>query len=630
MRLPLVLAMVLWAGSSGAAQVCPTGNERSAPDSRYVASEPRTGERVVTDGTTALMWKQCIEGQSGTGCASGSPISANWAQALATARASGFAGFTDWRLPNPMELASLIETGCHSPAVNESFFPATPLGGQWSATTQHDAPQAAWLLDSGRGELGTGLKSEARQVRLVRGGRGYDAFTAVDNDRSVAPITPAADNGSLAPRSDAAGRFIVFQSRASNLVPGASGKADTNNAADIFRTDTQTGQTVLVSLDNAGAQFSADSAEPSVSADGKLVVFISPDAGVAKVWGESKSAAEQRIKQAGWGIFMRNMVAATTQRLGAALPTGSGSNPEISPNGNAVVFSTLNTNPAVGAMGQENVFLMPLARGGDTVTPGNLACVSCKSVSAMGVPVANADGASSDAVLSADGRFVAFETLAKNVTAGTPSPCAASATVEVILRDLLSGLTQRLAPPPNLAPANCGTAGSSNPAMDFSGQVIAFQSDQPLKAGDINLMPDVFSAVIGAGSPVFARASERGNGSDGDGVSGQVAMSGDGQTLVFVSTSTNLDSSFIDTNDKADLHAKRRNASGDPDRLSKSTSGVEANASSNRPALNYNATLIVFDSAASNLVTGDTNGQVDVFMRALPVNSDVVFAAGFE
>ena len=58
--------------------------------------------------------------------------------------------------------------------------------------------------------------------------------------------------------------------------------------------------------------------------------------------------------------------------------------------------------------------------------------------------------------------------------------------------------------------------------------------------------------------------------------------------------------------------------------------GAEANGPANRPALNYNATLLVFDSAASNLVPADANSQVDVFARVVPANAEIVFSANFD
>ncbi|MBT4549899.1 MAG: DUF1566 domain-containing protein, partial [Gammaproteobacteria bacterium] len=117
-----------------AAQSCNSAIPRSAPDSRYIDH----GDRTVTDSETGLMWKQCSEGLSDSGCVSGAIETFNWQEAMARAESinsgAGFAGYTDWRVPDIKELASLVEIACYSPAINETLFPATPASGFWSAS----------------------------------------------------------------------------------------------------------------------------------------------------------------------------------------------------------------------------------------------------------------------------------------------------------------------------------------------------------------------------------------------------------------------------------------------------------------------------------------------------------------
>ena len=158
------------------AQTCPAGNPRVAPDSRYVISEPVTGEQVVTDLATELMWKRCSEGQSDATC-TGTAATPTWSAALGLANASTHAGFTDWRLPNREELRSPVETGCHSPSINAVAFPATASGVYWTSTTYAVSVSFAWGVSFNDGTLGTtNGKSVNRRARLVRGGPGLDAF----------------------------------------------------------------------------------------------------------------------------------------------------------------------------------------------------------------------------------------------------------------------------------------------------------------------------------------------------------------------------------------------------------------------------------------------------------------------
>src|SRR4028118_846686 len=74
------------------------------------------------------------------------------------------------------------------------------------------------------------------------------------------------DNPSISPD----GRFVAFESNASNIVPG-----DTNNTFDIFVRDTLTNTTTRVSVDSAGNQGNTYSNSASISADGRFVAFSS-------------------------------------------------------------------------------------------------------------------------------------------------------------------------------------------------------------------------------------------------------------------------------------------------------------------------------------------------------------------
>lgn len=173
----LILLALSAVPMAGLAQTCNPGNPRVAPDTRYVVAEPVPGQPVVTDLETGLMWKRCIEGQTGTFCTGGSTPH-TWSAALAVARASTHAGFDDWRLPNAEELFSLVETGCHSPAVNTVIFPNATGLFPWSSTTRASNPALAWRLSVSDGQLVLLAKNTQAQVRLVRGGAALDRFDA--------------------------------------------------------------------------------------------------------------------------------------------------------------------------------------------------------------------------------------------------------------------------------------------------------------------------------------------------------------------------------------------------------------------------------------------------------------------
>lgn len=163
-------------------QTCPTGNPRVAPTSRYSISEPVSGESVVTDLATGLMWKRCTEGHSGADCSTGTLTSLTWSSALNLANAATDAGFSDWRLPNADELLSLVETGCANPAINATVFPRSVSSWYWSSTTalssSPTSPSRAWGVSFQFGQTSELGKSGFASVRLVRGGQWLDPFAA--------------------------------------------------------------------------------------------------------------------------------------------------------------------------------------------------------------------------------------------------------------------------------------------------------------------------------------------------------------------------------------------------------------------------------------------------------------------
>jgi hypothetical protein len=168
--------------------VCPPGNVRVAPNSRYLQLTPGpVGEVVVVDVQTGLIWKQCQQGASGAACALGSATALTWAAALAAADAETHAGISGWRLPNRNELRSLVERGCWSPAIN------TGNVDSWTSTSNVGNPTLAWSVGFGDGGVAFGAKSGTQNVRLVRGGDQLEGFDA-GADFTPAGFSLAAQN----------------------------------------------------------------------------------------------------------------------------------------------------------------------------------------------------------------------------------------------------------------------------------------------------------------------------------------------------------------------------------------------------------------------------------------------------
>lgn len=150
------------------AQTCKNAIQLLAPDSRYEVN----GDGTVTDLATKLMWQQCSAGQSGIDCASGSTQEYTWAQALQYPQtlnsSGGFAGFSDWRLPNQKELLSLVEEACGNPAINLTIFPHTASNWYWSSSPRSHPAGDAWFVTFSNGVSFHSYRKGSHHVRLVR------------------------------------------------------------------------------------------------------------------------------------------------------------------------------------------------------------------------------------------------------------------------------------------------------------------------------------------------------------------------------------------------------------------------------------------------------------------------------
>lgn len=167
---------------------------------------------------------------------------------------------------------------------------------------------------------------------------------------------------SLYPSISADGRFVAFRSAAANLVPG-----DGNQSWDIFLHDRQTGTTSLVSASSEGEIADHDSLKPSISGDGRFVVFDSYAANL--VPGDTNAQGD---------IFVRDTILGTTRRVsvasnGAEGIGGEAMYPTISVTGEFIAFKSAATNLVPGdTNGVADIFIYehdPLPPSQGTATP---------------------------------------------------------------------------------------------------------------------------------------------------------------------------------------------------------------------------------------------------------------------
>ncbi len=277
---------------------------------------------------------------------------------------------------------------------------------------------------------------------------------------SIADGGGQANGHSTRPSISADGRFVAFQSKASNLVPN-----DSNSASDIFVRDRSGSATERVSLSSAGGQANYDCYRPCISADGGFVAFES-------------EASNLVSNDSGWrDIFVRDRPGSTTERVsvtsGGAQANYDSYNACISADGRFVAFESGAWNLVPGdTNGYPDVFL----RDREANTTERV------SVSAAGE---QGSFGSANPSISGDGRFVAFDTYSPNLAPGDTYGVS-----DVLIRDTQTPTIEAV----SISTSDeQGHSGSYEPSISANGRFVAFKSDASyLVSGDTNGVNDVF------------------------------------------------------------------------------------------------------------------------------------------
>jgi len=387
------------------------------------------------------------------------------------------------------------------------------------------------------------------------------------------------------------GTTVAFQSDATNLVAN-----DTNGTWDVFVRDRATGIVTRVNVDSAGLEANAytffNSAQ-SISFDGNRVAFSSYASNLVA----SDTAGHL-------DVFVHDCSSGTTERVSVdssgAEADGDSLVSVISADGNVIAFGSDASNlVANDTNGAYDIFVHDLSTG----------ATERVSVDSLG---AEADGTSRFPSISADGRFVAFESLATNLVAGDKNK-----EQDVFVRDRLLGTTKRV----SVSPFDRGGNGTSEvPSISGDGRFVAFLSSATnLVANDTNGVEDAF--VFDRATATMVRANVDSAGTESAGNCGWPTMSLDGRVVTFDSTATDLVTG--DTNQRRDCFVHDL-VTGATTRISVDSTGTEGNDdSSGFIAISADHGVFAFASAATNLIASDTNGFADVFVHehcSLPAN----------
>lgn len=440
------------------------------------------------------------------------------------------------------------------------------------------------------------------------------------------------------PSISADGRYVAFESRASNLVPGdsvepdvfvkdrlsgtivrattrangsttgteysfvnlysslsADGRqiafatfrplsaSDGNGRMDVYVKDLDSGAVDLVSSTSADVPGSDNSSMPSISADGRHVVFASTAALVPNM--TPSSTANK--------IFVKDRVTRVTRAVSAAADGTIGNRecndrPAISSDGRFATFQCTSDNIAPGGWGGEKIFVKDLGSGAVEVVSGSGSFTNALSPA-----------------ISGDGRYVVFQQ-------GFPGGVGY---IAVMLRDRQTGAL--VAQSVNPAGTTLQDAGESWvrrtwPAISADGRFVSFRWPGPqIVANDDNNVADVFVRDRQAATTRRASATWMAPRNNGD--SRGAVLRRDADAMAFVSGSARLVDG--DANGVDDVFLRTR--AGVVTRLSVAADGSPANGASSAPAFADAANAVAFVSAASNLVAGDSNGRADVFVKRI-------------
>ncbi|RRR71095.1 MAG: hypothetical protein EI684_12030 [Candidatus Viridilinea halotolerans] len=352
------------------------------------------------------------------------------------------------------------------------------------------------------------------------------------------------------------GRYAAFDSRSRYLVPG-----DTNGVEDVFVHDLHTGETTRVSVASDGTQGNDISWAADISADGRYVVF--------------HSFADNLVPGVRCGVFVHDRETSETTCVSVASDgtPGNGSSPSISADGRYVVFdSSSELVPGCGGGINNGIFIHDRETRETT----------CVSVASDGTP---GDGLFSPALvssISADGRYVVFETSASNLVPGDTNNAT-----DIFVHDREQGTTTRIYTAPDDS-----TRYLLSSTISGNGRYIAYTVDSVF-VYDQQTGATTLESVATDGTPARGSAS---------------SLSADGRYVAFYSSSSTIVPGY-----PGGVFVRDREL-GETILVSSAPDGTKANGSTWGARISADGASVLFYSNASNLVAGDTNGEADAFV----------------
>jgi hypothetical protein len=484
------------------------------------------------------------------------------------------------------------------------------VAGQTSPSAQH--VQNLFLYDTQTG-----------QTRLISGA--FDPSTGANSPRT------GGDDNTVAADLSPDGHSIVFESFATDLVPFQGGKPN-----NIFLYDTSSGTTSLISgafdplapgnslTDGAGLSF-----QPSVSADGKVITYVSGATDLVDGQTTSDNVASNNVYAYDTSLQTTTLVSGAA---GSASVTGNDNSgePVVSSDGSTIAFISQATNLTALAPGRfdgtGNVFLYHTHTGALTLV--TTAVGGSVPAAAGGVLLKNPNSLSfGDLSLKTDGSRVAYESAAADLIAGESNPQGLE---NVFLYDTGTGMNTLVS----------GSGGSSTTTGDKASQYARLSADGSRvaflsRADDLDPKYHVADGsqdlyVFDAGTPpasgpgpflvstsAFQTTKPALPQSDSAGGVSDAMASADGSYIVFTSTAPNLVPGQVDTAVASNVFLDNE-LTGTVTLIShlpgRDTAGGDSD--SYNPRVSADGRYVVYESTAGDLVPGQTGprGQANVYL----------------
>ena len=528
---------------------------------------------------------------------------------------------------------------------NAQTAPAGGSGDSWSPIVSPDGRYV--LFASTANNLTLTSQSNALPVSVSPRLNVYlrDRISGITTLVSVNAAGTGGGNGDSLPTAISTnGQYICFESAASDLVAG-----DTNGLADVFVRNMASNTTYLVSVALGGSTGNGSCRGSTMTPDGRYVAFVSTATNL--VSGDTNGIAD---------VFLRDLQAGTTALVSVGARTtnsftlSSSEAPDFSADGQYVAFYSSATNLGSGTTSGTEIYVRDMV-GGTTIW------ASTNSRSLLGTTLAF----SYNHAISADGKFIAFETssnapttagnhgliLRYSVDTGVTDlvntnayvPTAAAEDVRsleispdgrfiafvgntnvgtvstpcVYLWDAQSGVTTQASGDMN-GNVQAGSV-AAWPTLDPSGTYVAFlSSGTNMVTNSVTGEYHLYVRNVQAGTTVLVDSDTNAVGSS-VGPATAPRMSADGRLVLFES----LDASLVANDRNHDYDVFLRDVVAGTNDLISARHSTLPSATPNGPSvitagsISGNGRYVAFSSGADNLVANDTNGYRDVFVRDL-------------